>query len=568
MGYIASGMGAAPPLRTRQLHPNPKKTSVTITHWRILVCISLVALSLGLLPGCSSPVEDLLTLTPEKPSTDGQGTSTSEAAPFEDRIRSIDGMQMIFIPGGSFQMGSTDTEIQDALTLCREHYHTCNQWYYAREGPAHTVSLADFWLDQTEVSNSQFRLCVEAGVCPEPVVCDKGKPTYADPEKADHPVVCVSWDEAQAYCNWTGSRLPTEAEWEYAFRGADGSIFPWGNIFEGNWLNYCDRNCDQSYADERFDDGFSKTAPVGSFLLDATWSGVLDMSGNVSEWVADWYGDYSPEAVSNPLGPTSGSERVLKSCSWFFHPAYCRAATRGSASPGIRMDYLGFRCAKSMNAGEGEEVGLVPTTIDNQPGNPPKINVSVANPPNIDGTLSEGEWNGAAVETFADGSQLYLMVAEGYLYLGLRASTPGMIVGNIFIQRGNEIAILHSSAALGTAVYQQGEDAWHQVRNFEWRCRSIDDSASAQAERATFLQEEGWLAANSRMGTPNELEYQITVTEAALRLAVNFIRADTPNVKVPWPNGLADDCTLPTPGGLPVDLHFSPDEWATIVIPP
>jgi formylglycine-generating enzyme required for sulfatase activity len=551
------------------LQSDSTQSRMMIFRWRILIRITLAALFLGILSGCDSKVSDLLPPTPAiaQPIMEATSVPTPMAAPFEFRVRPSDGMQMVFIPGGSFQMGSSEAEIVDAMDLCREHYQICNRWYYERESPAHTVMLIDFWLDRTEVSNAQYRLCVEAGVCPAPVICDKGEPTYADPVKADHPVACVSWEAAQDYCHWAGARLPTEAEWEYAFRGANGSIFPWGNVFDGSWLNYCDQNCSQAHADERFDDGFSQTAPVGSFLHDASWSGVLDMSGNVAEWVADWYGDYSPQAVSNPLGPSSGSERVLKGCSWFFHPAYCRAATRGSVSPSIRRDYFGFRCAAPLDAGEEEEIGMMTPTIEDPMENLPTIDVPVANSPSIDGRLQAGEWDNATVATFADGSELFLMYAQGYLYLGLRASTPGMIVGNIFVQRGNEIAILHSSAALGTAVYQQGEGIWHQVRNFEWRCRSIDDSPSAQAERATFLQKEGWLAANSFMGTPNELEYQIAVKEGSLRLAVNFIRADVPNVKVPWPKDLADDCILPTPGGLPVDLRFSPDEWATIVIP-
>jgi formylglycine-generating enzyme required for sulfatase activity len=206
------------------------------------------------------------------------------------------------------------------------------------------VSLESYWIDQTEITNTQFSHCVEEGACPEPVVCKKGEPTYADPAKADHPVVCVSWDEAQAYCRWAGARLPTEAEWEYAFRGERGSIFPWGDSFDGIKLNYCDANCTQSHADERYDDGYVKTAPAGSYAEGASWCGALGMSGNVAEWVADWLGDYPAEPVSSPTGPTSGSEKIVRGCSWYFQPAYCRGANRGSIGPDTRFDYVGFRC--------------------------------------------------------------------------------------------------------------------------------------------------------------------------------------------------------------------------------
>jgi hypothetical protein len=142
-----------------------------------------------------------------------------------------------------------------------------------------------------------------------------------------------------------------------------------------------------------------------------------------------------------------------------------------------------------------------------------------------------------------------------------------MIVGNIFIDHGDEIAILHSSAALGTATYEKGADAWQQTQGFVWRCRNSDNSEAAVAEREAFLQEEGWLAANSLMGTANELEYQIGVTQEKVRLAVNFIRASNTDVKIPWPVDLNDDCIKPTPGGLPLHLHFAPEKWATLKLP-
>jgi hypothetical protein len=178
--------------------------------------------------------------------------------------------------------------------------------------------------------------------------------------------------------------------------------------------------------------------------------------------------------------------------------------------------------------------------------------------------MSSGEWDSARVERFADGSELFLMYNQGDLYLAIRANTPEMIAGNVFIEWDDEIAILHASAALGTAVYMKGTGGWQQTRDFDWRCRDTGDSKAAQAERDAFLEEEHWLAANSRMGTPNELEYRIEVRGEALRLAVSFLRASDPGVKVPWPADLDDDCTRPTPGGLPAQLRFSPERWATL----
>jgi formylglycine-generating enzyme required for sulfatase activity len=484
--------------------------------------------------------------------------------------RPTDGMVMVYVPGGSFEMGSTQAQIEAAIALCRQHYSPCNDWYYEREAPVHTVSLAGFWIDQFEVTNAQYRRCVEDGVCSEPLTCKKGEPTYADPEKTDHPVVCVSWDDAQAYCEWAGARLPTEAEWEYAFRGEQGRIYPWGDSFDGSRLNYCDANCTQSHADDEYDDGYSNTAPVGDFPQDVSWSGAVGMSGNVSEWVADWFGAYSPEAVSNPIGPESGNEKMLKGCGWFSPPAYCRGAARPSVDPDARYDYLGFRCAcRQGNPTPVLDPSAVPASEESVGSCPPsatQIAVAVPQglPPVIDGTIAPEEWESARRELFADGSELFLMHAGGYLYLSIRASTPGMIVGNIFVERGSEIAILHSSAALGTAVYRKGADAWQQVRDFSWSCRDTGASEAAQAERAAFLRTEHWVAANAQMGIPSELEYQIEASEGTMLLAVVFLRASDPNEKIPWPTDLEDDCIKPTPGGLPEQMDFSPGQWGTL----
>lgn len=195
---------------------------------------------------------------------------------------------------------------------------------------------------------------------------------------------------------------------------------------------------------------------------------------------------------------------------------------------------------------------------------PPLIVVPVGIPPIIDGTFSPGEWDDATVETFADGSQLFLLQARDFIYLGIRANESRMIAGNVFIHRGDEIAILHTSAALGTAVYKKGEDGWKQTQDFTWRCRNTGDSESAQAERAEFLKDEGWLAANGLMGIPNELEYKIKIQDRDFRLAMVYIKATYPYKKVPWPAKLDDDCIQPASGGLPLVMQFSPAKWAKL----
>jgi hypothetical protein len=192
---------------------------------------------------------------------------------------------------------------------------------------------------------------------------------------------------------------------------------------------------------------------------------------------------------------------------------------------------------------------------------PAALTVPLGSLPVLDGTLSPGEWGTAAVESFQDGSELFLMQAEGSLYLGVRALDEGMIAGNAFIYTGDEIVILHTSAALGTAVYRKGETGWQLIRDFEWCCRSTGSSQAAVTERKRLLEMDGWLAANGRMGTPNEMEYRIDFTGPSIMIAVVYISSTPPYRKVPWPSDLMDDCILPTPGGFPLVMNFRPETW-------
>ncbi|MBN2556486.1 MAG: hypothetical protein JXA97_11150 [Anaerolineales bacterium] len=195
------------------------------------------------------------------------------------------------------------------------------------------------------------------------------------------------------------------------------------------------------------------------------------------------------------------------------------------------------------------------------------IAVHAASPPVIDGTLSPGEWDRAHVEHFADGSELLLMHADGALYLGIRSVTEEMIVANVFLDLGEEIAILHTSAALGTARYAQSADAWHLMQDFDWCCRSTLETPAAQAARDAFLQSDGWTSVNTRVGAPNEVEFRIEIpANTTIRLAVNILRSSNPDEKVPWPAYLADACILPTPGGLPESLQFTPETWTPITL--
>ena len=194
------------------------------------------------------------------------------------------------------------------------------------------------------------------------------------------------------------------------------------------------------------------------------------------------------------------------------------------------------------------------------------VDVPSGKPPVIDGKISPGEWDDAVAETLLDGSKIMLLQSDKYLFLAIRANTKDMIVGNVFINQGNEVAIMHVSAALGTAVYHRETDTWQQTREFEWCCRDYSDSLNAQAEREAFRQHENWMSVNSRMGTPNELEYQIAIGGDPIRLAVNYLLVSSnPNdEKIAWPPNLDDDVIKPTPGGLPMEFFFSLDKWGRI----
>jgi formylglycine-generating enzyme required for sulfatase activity len=232
---------------------------------------------------------------------------------------------MRYVPGGTFQMGSAETD-----PLAQQD-----------EIPQHTVRLSSFWIDQTEVTNAQFALCVEAGACQPPFrpALDKYQGYYESETYADYPVINVSWEHAWNYCNWVDGTLPTEAQWEYAARGPENRVYPWGDEPpDETLLNY--------------DRVVSDTTRVGSYPEGASWCGGLDMAGNVWEWTADWYRTYSPEPQVDPIGPNRGIGHVLRGGSWYDDESFVRAANRYVVREAYR-DYVtplaygfgvGFRC--------------------------------------------------------------------------------------------------------------------------------------------------------------------------------------------------------------------------------
>jgi len=265
-------------------------------------------------------------------------------------VNPVDEALLVYVPEGEFLMGNEDKDAR------------------VGEKPEHTVYLDAFWVYQHPVTNAQFAAFVdisghqtnveEAGwswVWDGIDWVQKDGAYWGAPEgpgssiagREDHPVVQVSWFDADAYCQWAGGRLPTEAEWEKAARGANGHKYPWGNSpLTGDKANYCDVNCPRDQADTDRDDGYQRTSPVGSYPLGASPYGALDMVGNVWEWCADWYAEdyYSRSPDENPTGSVSGDYRVRRGGSWYDSGWFLRVAYRYGDFPFKGSDNYGFRC--------------------------------------------------------------------------------------------------------------------------------------------------------------------------------------------------------------------------------
>lgn len=237
-------------------------------------------------------------------------------------VNKNDGSTLILIPAGEFTMGPDDGDYDKA--------------------PSHTVYLDAYYIGKYEVTNAQYKKFCDATGHSHPLTPDFEshlRPRWSGgdyfTEYPNYPVVNVTWEDAKAYCDWAGLRLPTEAEWEKAARGTDGRTYPWGNEWDASKCN--------SLESRKY-----QPTPVGSFPQGASPYGVMDMAGNVCEWCADWWGEnyYQNTPNRNPTGPSSGSYRVLRGGSWFSWQDNCFTSFRGEDWPQGRGDYLGFRCAR------------------------------------------------------------------------------------------------------------------------------------------------------------------------------------------------------------------------------
>jgi formylglycine-generating enzyme required for sulfatase activity len=264
------------------------------------------------------------------------------------------GPSRIALPGATFPMGSTNADLKLAQALCmREPLHEgiCDRdgsylaLLFRLETEAHAVTVSAFSIDRTEVSVAAYDRCVARGACNAPLY----EPGDARFDRPDLPVTHVRWQDAAAYCAFAGGRLPTEAEWEYAARGAEGRVFPWGRQWASRRANHGSLASDSTDAS----DGFVGLAPVESFRDGATPTGILNLAGNASEWVADLVEvqtadpnapGYPKAPVRNPRGAERG-DHVARGGSYRTPSFYLRGAMRGVVIARPHADDIGFRCA-------------------------------------------------------------------------------------------------------------------------------------------------------------------------------------------------------------------------------
>lgn len=230
----------------------------------------------------------------------------------------------------TLELGSSDEEALSALLRCKREPlgERCDETTFASEVPLHTQRVAGFWMSRTEVTVAEYARCVTAGRC-GPAGYEGGAQRFRRPNL---PVTLVTFDDARKYCAFRSGRLPSEAEFERAARGAARRAYPWGRTFHGSLSNHGRLGVDPSDAS----DGFAELAPVGSFPGGATPEGILDLAGNAAEWTSD--------AFTPGYGLPATAERSVRGGHFASAAPFLRGAARLGKPPDAREPTLGFRC--------------------------------------------------------------------------------------------------------------------------------------------------------------------------------------------------------------------------------
>lgn len=303
------------------------KNLLFLVSWTFCVAIPLL-IGCQAVPSSSVPTEKTVP-------TDGPSAG-------ESRIDEK-GVEQVWVPAGVFLMGTHQEDVK--ALKGQDDVPTWVKAALPSESPAHEVTLSSgYWIDKYEVTNAAFQAFVDDGGYTQQEYwseegwawlsnksVDELPHNCIEESQPDHPRVCVTWFEAQAYARWRGGDLPTEAQWEYAARGPEALIYPWGNEFDENKANIIDS---------------TGLTPVGNYPDGVSWVQAHDMAGNAMEWVQDWLDRkyYAQETHVDPTGPEIGSRKVEKGGWWGSNPYVARTAYRHYEDPpSYQGHHVGFR---------------------------------------------------------------------------------------------------------------------------------------------------------------------------------------------------------------------------------
>jgi formylglycine-generating enzyme required for sulfatase activity len=268
------------------------------------------------------------------------------ASDMSDLIIDSKNAEMVLVIAGDFTIGSND---RNSLKECKKYRSDCQENWFKDESPSRVVYLDSFYIDKYEVSNVLYKACEESGLCKLPVRLNSKLRVnyYRDQQFDNYPVVYVDWNMANTFCQWRGGYLPSEAQWEKAARGTNGNTYPWGNDFLEGAVNFCDKTCVSNGVNNTYDDGYADTAPVDEYPQGISSYNAYNMSGNVWEWVADWYAVYpGGDPIGSPYFEPEKTYRVIRGGSLDSTIDLLRAANRDPRKPVDADNTIGFRCAK------------------------------------------------------------------------------------------------------------------------------------------------------------------------------------------------------------------------------